>query len=119
MSRTSIVDVPYTHLYAEGISVDIFIVDNGGTRLCTIRGFEMTRHSNSIEKPVEKRYQLEWQPVSIPIQPAEELHFIRELTRNTRDLWTTLDALAIETIKKTLAEPVVVGVEVCICSFVL
>ncbi|KAF8508000.1 hypothetical protein JB92DRAFT_3121331 [Gautieria morchelliformis] len=94
-----------------GISVDIFIVDNGGARLCTIRGFEMTRHSKSISTPVKKRYQLEWQPVSIPLHPAEEVHTIRELTRNTRALWTTLDALAIETIKKTLAESVVVGVE--------
>ena len=99
---------------AEGISVDIFIVDNGGTRLCTVHGFEMARHSNSIKKPVEKRYQLEWQPVSIPLKAAEDLHIIRELTHNTRDLWTALDALAIETIKKTLAGPVVVGVEVCI-----
>ncbi|KAF8503015.1 ketoacyl-synt-domain-containing protein [Hysterangium stoloniferum] len=59
-----------------GVSVDISITDIAGERLCTIRGFEMTRHSNSIHKAVEKRFQLEWQPVSIPLQPANELHHI-------------------------------------------
>jgi hypothetical protein len=72
----------------------------------------MTRHSNSVRKSVKKRYQLEWQPVAIPLQPAEELHYIRELTRPTRALWTALDTLAIETIKKMLTDLVVVGVEV-------
>lgn len=79
----------------------------------------MTRHSNSVKKPVEKRYQLEWQPVAIPLQSAEELHYIRELTRPTRALWTALDALAIETIKKTFTESVVVmGVEVSILCWI-
>lgn len=92
--------------------MDIFVVDTAGTRLCTVRGFEMARHSNSLRKPVEQRFQLEWQPVSIPLQPAGELHHVRELKHNTRALWTALDALAVETIKRTLAGSVVVGVEV-------
>jgi hypothetical protein len=61
---------------------------------------------------MEKRYQLEWQPIAIPLEPAKELHYIRELTRPTRVLWTAFDALAIETINKMLTDSVVVGVEV-------
>jgi hypothetical protein len=99
-------------IVAEGISVDIFIVGSDGTRLCTLRGFEMSRHSNSLRKPVEKRYQMEWQPVALPVEDKVEICEVRELHNSTRELWSTLDALAIQTIKETLEDSVVVGPEV-------
>ncbi|GJJ10518.1 Type I Iterative PKS [Clathrus columnatus] len=95
----------------EGVSVDIFIVDITGRRLCTLRNFEMARHSNSVQKGIERRFQLEWQPLAIPVRTGDEQCYIRPLEKNTRMLWETLDAIAIDTIKNTLAESVVVGGE--------
>lgn len=94
-----------------GISVDISVTTLTGERLCTLSCFEMTRHSNSIQQPLTRRYQLEWQPVAIPVASSSDQCHVREITNNTRSLWTVLDCLAAQTIAKTLHGQIVVGVE--------
>lgn len=72
----------------------------------------MARHRNSVQKGVENRFQLEWQPLAIPFHSEEEECYVRPLEKDTRMLWETLDAIAVETIKSTLTKSVVVGGEV-------
>lgn len=95
----------------ESVAVDIFIADNTGRRLCTLKDFEMARHRNSVQKGVENRFQLEWQPLALPVREDEENCYVRPLQKDTRMLWETLDAMATETIKATLSKSIVVGGE--------
>lgn len=95
-----------------GISVDISVTTLAGERLCTLSGFEMTRHSNSIQQPLTRRYQLEWQPVAVPAASSRDQCHVRELSNNTRNLWMVLDCLAARTIAETLHGQIIVGVEV-------
>lgn len=73
----------------------------------------MARHRNSVQKGVENRFQLEWQPLAIPVRTEKEECYVRPLQKDTRMLWETLDAMATETIKATLSKSIVVGGEVC------
>ncbi|GJJ15309.1 Type I Iterative PKS [Clathrus columnatus] len=93
------------------LTVDIFITNLAGERLCSLYLFDMTRHSNHTPQPVKHCYHIEWLPVALPPADLKDQYYVLELTNNARDLYTVLDGLAAQTIARTMKGQVVVGTE--------
>jgi hypothetical protein len=87
------------------------ISDAGGDLLCCLEDVEVARHESLPLLPPVRRYDVVFQPMSIPSTLTEERNTLVR-TPDMRSLYTTLDQKAIIATTHTLRQELIVGAEV-------
>ncbi|KDQ18683.1 hypothetical protein BOTBODRAFT_154644 [Botryobasidium botryosum FD-172 SS1] len=89
---------------------NLAIVDHSGAKLCTMQGFQLERHESALKADIEKRFDLVFQPVAIPIQDIKEAHKIVPTScPDTLELFQVLDRLSAEALKTSLETDIILG----------
>lgn len=94
------------------LSVDIYISTIEGEILCTLKGFVMERHANSVSPNTALSYQTTWQSYELPPDIHTNLAPRSREVLDNRALFRCLDAHALNQIRGFWSAPLVVGEQV-------